>query len=139
MARGNTEAEAGKGVDSYGRPVIDPTKNVLDLVMAESKYQDSMRDAETRRINDLAALRVHYDTIIEHMRSTNLNSTSTLLATQLREVKTDLSDRTSKLEQFRWETGGRGTGRADVFGYIASAGMFGAAIAAIVTFFLLKQ
>lgn len=35
----------GVGVDALGGPVVDPTKNVLDLVKAESKYQDSMREA----------------------------------------------------------------------------------------------
>ncbi|HXC76862.1 MAG TPA: hypothetical protein VNU19_07415, partial [Candidatus Acidoferrum sp.] len=34
----------GIPVDFAGGPTIDPTKNVLDLVRAESKYQDSMRE-----------------------------------------------------------------------------------------------
>ena len=50
------------------RQIIDPTKNVLDLVQAESRRQDdlrgasdkfnaAMRDAETRRIDELGELR----------------------------------------------------------------------------------
>jgi hypothetical protein len=35
----------GVGVDSRGGAVIDPTKNVLDLVRAESTRQNDMRDA----------------------------------------------------------------------------------------------
>jgi hypothetical protein len=35
----------GIGVDARGGGVIDPTKNVLDLVRAESKYQDFARDS----------------------------------------------------------------------------------------------
>jgi hypothetical protein len=35
----------GIPVDYRGSPTIDPTKNVLDLVRAESKYQDAMRNA----------------------------------------------------------------------------------------------
>src|SRR5580704_5335062 len=35
----------GAGVDTFGGPVVDPTKNVLDLVNAESRYQDGMRDS----------------------------------------------------------------------------------------------
>lgn len=112
--------------------VVDPTKNVLDLVEAEShrqdglreaesKFQNAMRDAETRRLRDLADLTVRYQAIIEQMRQTSLDSTSTLLATQLKETKNDLSDRMSKQEQFRWETGGRGTGRSDFLGWIVAA------------------
>jgi hypothetical protein len=36
---------SGIPVDYAGAPTVDPTKNVLDLVRAESKYQDAMRDA----------------------------------------------------------------------------------------------
>jgi FtsZ-binding cell division protein ZapB len=38
------ERRPGIGVDAAGGEVIDPTKNVLDLVKAESKYQDAMRE-----------------------------------------------------------------------------------------------
>jgi hypothetical protein len=120
---------AGLGVDASGGPVIDPTENVLSLVdvekahvaeiraliekyddklrHAEAQRNDELRNAETRRIDQLAALRVQYDEIIEGMRSTSMDRTSTLLATQLQEVKKDLSDRTSELEQFRWASSGR--------------------------------
>jgi hypothetical protein len=40
-----TSSGAGAGVDVFGGPVVDPTKNVLDLVNAESRYQDGMRDS----------------------------------------------------------------------------------------------
>lgn len=69
--------------------------------------QKVLRDADARRENELAATVVRYETIIEDMRRISLDTTSTLLATQLREVKNDLSDRTAKLEQFRWESGGK--------------------------------
>jgi hypothetical protein len=36
---------AGAAVDSQGRPVQDPTKNVLDLVEAGLKRQDDLREA----------------------------------------------------------------------------------------------
>ncbi len=59
--QGAALSKAGSGVDAFGGPVVDPTKNVLDLVRAESKYQDAMRgqsekyqdairDAENRRL-----------------------------------------------------------------------------------------
>lgn len=145
--------EPGPGIpiDSRGGQTIDPTKNVESLVKAlegalgklreadekfndtmraaDARYNDAMRDAEIRRLNELAALRVQYDVIIEGMRSTSLNTTSQLLATQLREVKTDLSDRTAKLEQFRWETGGKTGGQSQVVAWVGLAIMTLAAVA----------
>src|SRR5688572_13487542 len=99
--------------------VIDPTKNVLDLVNAErahrdvlreadNRYQDAMREAETRRINELAAQKQTFDLELAKVLRANQDAASTLLATQLKEVKNDLSDRTAELEQFRWESGGKG-------------------------------
>lgn len=135
----------GEGVDRFGGPVVDPTKNVEDLVkalevtldklrQADTKYQDAMRDAETRRVNELAALRVQYDSIIEGMRSTALNTTSQLLATALKETKSDLSERMSKQEQFRWESGGKTGGQAQIISWVIA----GAAVAFAVATFALK-
>jgi hypothetical protein len=94
-------ASAGLGVDIFGSPVIDPTKNVLDLVKAESRYQDGMRDmnaklrdAETRRLEDLAKAetrrvdgldeqRVRYEARIADDLKVNVKTTSDQLAGQL--------------------------------------------------------
>lgn len=127
--------------------VIDPTKNVLDLVAAAIQRQDDLRDAETkrqdalreaekqrvnaaieaetRRIGELAAIRVYYESIIEGMRTNSLK----LLAEQLKENKADSSERTSKLEQFRWESGGRGLGLNAAAGYALALVMAGLALA----------
>ncbi len=51
----------GPGVDWYGAPVVDPTKNVLDLVAAAIARQDDLRDLEARHLRELADLRAHYD------------------------------------------------------------------------------
>ncbi len=45
---------SGTGVDAYGGPVIDPTRNVLSLVDAAVRRQDDLADAERRRVNDVA-------------------------------------------------------------------------------------
>src|SRR5688572_11724945 len=42
----------GPGVDAQGQPVIDPTKNVLDLVEAAMRRQDDLRHAENRAIRE---------------------------------------------------------------------------------------
>ena len=100
---------------------IDPTKNVLDLVNAAMQRQDDMREAETRRINELAAQKLTFDLELAKILRANQDAAATLLATQLKEVKNDLSDRTSKLEQFRWETGGKSQGISSIILGIATA------------------
>jgi hypothetical protein len=123
----------GIGIDSFGGQVIDPTANVLDLVHAAMRRQDDLRDeerrrvneridAETRRLNELAAQKLMFDLELAKVLRANQDAASTLLATQLKEVKNDLSDRTAKLEQFRWETGGKSQGFGS-FGAIVFSAM----------------
>jgi hypothetical protein len=100
---------------------IDPTKNVLELVSAAMRRQDDLREAETRRINELAAQKFVFDLELAKVLRANQDAASTLLATQLKEVKNDLSDRTAKLEQFRWESGGKSQGAGTIWGYIIGA------------------
>ena len=59
-----------------------------------------------------------FDLEIAKILRTNQDAASTLLATQLKEVKNDLSDRTAKLEQFRWESGGKYAGAGALGGFI---------------------
>jgi hypothetical protein len=54
------ELNPGLGVDARGDPVVDPTKNVLDLVSAAIKRQDDLRDAESRHVREIAGLRAEY-------------------------------------------------------------------------------
>src|ERR1700682_1986306 len=99
---------AGVAVDAFGGQVIDPTKNVLDLVRAESKYQDAMREAkaelakalaeaEQMRVNDLAALRLAYDQRIAEDLRVNVKTTSDQLAGQLVKETGSLSAQISAL------------------------------------------
>ena len=48
-----SSSSMGLGVDSSGGPVIDPTANVLSLVLAAVTRLDDLRSAETRRLEDL--------------------------------------------------------------------------------------
>jgi hypothetical protein len=49
----NSVEEPGPGVDIRGRAVVDPTKNVLDLVEAAITRIDDLRAAENKRQDDL--------------------------------------------------------------------------------------
>ena len=109
-------------------PVIDPTKNVLDLVAAQEKSRNSLRDsdqrllaaellrieqlaeAETRRIDQLRAQDARYGSIMESMRNEKIDSTAKLLANQLQEIKGDIQVELHSLNQFRWESGGKTSG-----------------------------
>lgn len=42
---------------SDGSPVIDPTKNVLDLVAAAIQRQDNLREAESRHVREIIEIR----------------------------------------------------------------------------------
>jgi len=46
MTKPSSTQPPGPGVDSEGRAVIDPTRNVLDLVAAANRRQDDLRTAE---------------------------------------------------------------------------------------------
>ncbi len=119
----------GLPVDKLGGPTIDPTKNVIDLVLAaikriddlsaaqarleeahrqsDAKYQDALREAETRRVNELAAQKQAFDSELARGIRANQDSSALLLAGQVRELKTDTSDRIGKLEVFANEQRGR--------------------------------
>ncbi len=115
--------------DQGGTPLIDPTFNVLELVRAESLRQDGLRLSETMRINDLAAMRNHYEQRISDMLSRQVEQSAILLSTQV-------NDRLSKLEQFRYESSGRGAGVGSVWAYVFAAMGFVAAGVATWAFFV---
>ena len=54
-------ADPGPAVDAQGRPVIDPTENVIALVNAEARRLGEMLDAVTGHAVDMANLRAEYD------------------------------------------------------------------------------
>ena len=102
--------------------VIDPTKNVLDVVERETRYQNAAREAETRRLNELAAQKQQSDLELAKVVRANQEAASLLLATQLKEVKTDLSDRVTLLERWRYETSGKFSGANELWLFLTAAG-----------------
>lgn len=128
--------QPGIGVDARGGGVIDPTRNVLDLVKAESKYQDAMRDAtkeltqskfdglqdivdqntvfqnamrsaETERVDQLASLRREYESTIRNMLAESVRSTSDLVSSQLLQIQSTFNDRVTKLEAYQLTQAGK--------------------------------
>jgi hypothetical protein len=96
---------------------------------ASERLTLQLADAESRRIDDLAALRLQYDTQVSENLRIQVKTTSELISTQLDKVTnslgaqitaltatfssqiatgiTALGDRIADLEKFRWEVGGK--------------------------------
>jgi hypothetical protein len=54
----------GPGVDAGGRPVIDPTANVIAILEAAVKRQDDLREKESLHAREMADLRSHYEELL---------------------------------------------------------------------------
>lgn len=64
----------GPGVDRYGVPVIDPTKNVLQLVEAAIQRQDDLRAAEAKHIRELNFMRDQHATELRQAEANRINA-----------------------------------------------------------------
>lgn len=80
---------------------------LADLRDADVRRLNELREAETRRVNELATQKQIFDLELARVIRAGLDASTLLLATQLKEVKTDASDRMAKLEQFANEQRGR--------------------------------
>ena len=108
------------------------------VIRAEQHRMDIVVEAERRRIDDLAALKKDYDKQISETQTGQMKTTSDLVSTQLDKVTTSLSDtinktadnisamlatmdgRVAKVEQFRYEMGGRAAVADPAMAQIAS-------------------
>ena len=64
----------GPGVDAVGRPVIDPTQNVLDLVQAAIQRQDDLREAESRHLRELSQIRADHTTELRRLEASRIDA-----------------------------------------------------------------
>jgi hypothetical protein len=90
----------GIGIDAQGGSVIDPTKNVLDAIRAESKYQDAMRgasellaDAKIEALEKITQLRA------EHVRE--VAAAESLRVDQQSALRTEYERRLAEAEAKR--------------------------------------
>lgn len=70
-------------------------------------FQNSLRDAETRRIDQLAQNRQEFQNTIRDMLAESVRTTSTLVSTQLVQIQATFDTRVSKLEAFQFTLAGR--------------------------------
>ncbi len=77
--------EAGPGVDARGQAVLDPTKNVLDLVNAavirlndlrdlDAKYSEKLRTQADAHIHEIMAMRDRFETTIRVQESARIDA-----------------------------------------------------------------
>ena len=64
----------GPGVDRHGTPVVDPTRNVLDLVAAAIERQDDLRELEAKHLRELADLRALYDAKLREAETARIDA-----------------------------------------------------------------
>jgi hypothetical protein len=79
----------GSGVDAHGSPVIDPTKNVLDLVRAGAessdkilalhvKRLDDLRDMESKHVHELLANTSRYEDLLRQAETKRIDAIRTV-------------------------------------------------------------
>lgn len=108
------------------------TRRVNDLRDADIRRSNDLREAETRRTNELSAQKNTADLELARVNKASVDSSALLLATAVKELKTDSSDRTAKLEQFANEQRGRASGGNEVwalFGILATLVLVAAGLA----------
>lgn len=125
-------AASGQGAPGAA-PVIDPTKNVLDLVLAavtrlndlraaEILRQDQLRDALDKRITDMEAQRIRYEERIEALKAdadrrlaANLQAqadkSALLLSSQVDKLGTAFADRLAVVEKNQYVGAGTSAAR----------------------------
>lgn len=107
-------------------PPIDPTENVKALVAANERFQEKLhdtevrhnqelREAETRRVDQLAAQRQFYSGKIAEILRNNHDALASSLAAQVRDLKADLQIELRGLNQFRYESSGKGQGMSSLW------------------------
>jgi hypothetical protein len=123
----------GQPIVAPAVPVIDPTKNVLDLVLAavtrlndlraaEIMRQDQLRDALDKRLTDMEAQRVRYEERIEALKSdadrrlaANLQAqadkSALLLSSQVDKLGTAFADRLAVVEKNQYVGAGTSAAR----------------------------
>jgi hypothetical protein len=91
------ETEKGIGVDSQGNPVIDPTRNVLDLVEAAVKRIDDVFAVQISKIEALAELRAQHVKEVAEIREKHNSELNNKEASRLDSIRQiDQSNQTAQ-------------------------------------------
>lgn len=69
-----SQPSGGPAVDKQGDAVVDPTRNVLDLVGAAIRRQDDLRDVGEKHVRELSALRADYDEKLREAETSRIDA-----------------------------------------------------------------
>ncbi len=121
------------------KPIIDPTRNVLDTMRREARFQTGMRKeldkrlkltaryihrlktqefrmqdaarlAESKRIDEQLLLRDHHDREKSEMMAKWTDTTATAFSAALNAVQKTSNERLDRLERFMYESSGKSSG-----------------------------
>jgi len=129
------EGTPGAAVDAVGRPVLDPTANVLALVKAANERRDDLStlgalltEAQIRRVEDLEVKDIRYALAAIKTNAAHVKELSDIRAAydeKLRTVTTtsieSLTARVGPLEKIVAETAAKGVGVATAWGVLIGA------------------
>ncbi len=112
--------------------LTDPSENVKALVEVNERWRDvvreldntrqnDLRNAETVRIDQLAAQKQAFDFKISELTRINQEISAQVLAIQVKEVKADLQVDLRRLNQFMYESSGKGLGVSSLAGWVVAA------------------
>ena len=93
------QRQPGIGVDAFGGTTIDPTANVIALTEAANKRQDDLRAAESRRVDEQAALRAAYEEKLRTAESRRIDEQANLRAEYEDKLRTAEAQRLDSIRQ----------------------------------------
>jgi hypothetical protein len=88
--RDTARTPPGPGVDAAGAPVVDPTKNVRELVDAANRRQDDLREMEGEHLREIITIRDEHAKdlrVAEAARLDAINAVNSLAVQQAAEVQ----------------------------------------------------
>lgn len=68
------ERPPGPGIDAHGRPVEDPTANVIAILYAAVQRQDDLRNSESEHLKEMMTLRADYDDKLRRAESERIDA-----------------------------------------------------------------
>jgi len=105
------EVSMGKELGALEKLMNEKVSGLKELTKATAEnvvaFQTAQRDAETRRIDELAETRQEFQNTIRDMLAESVRTTSTLVSTQLVQIQATFDTRVSKLEAGAFTAAGR--------------------------------
>jgi hypothetical protein len=93
----STGGSAGPSTDRHNDPVIDPTKNVLDLVNAANRRQDDLRTMDSLHVREVMRLRAQWAKDLRTAESARIDAIRQVDVTAVQQAATVAEARATAL------------------------------------------